>query len=216
MLPAWLVRVALLACGARAASEDGGPLADVEGVLANVEGAFLAWAQAHAKPYLTDAAELQWRQSIFQQNALFVKSHNERGASTTLMLNQFADLTYAEFAGKHLGYRPELAAAPAAARNVARLGGFRHAERDAPAAVDWVEKGAVTAVKNQGQCGSCWAFSTTGSVEGANYLDTGKLVPLSEQARAALRACVQPLSARHSTLLRSMPAPSRRACFWCS
>ena len=71
-----------------------------------------------------------------------------------------------------LGYRPEMKKSS----NIRVL-----SVDDIPASVDWTTKGAVTPVKDQGQCGSCWAFSTTGAVEGAEFIATGKLTSYSEQ-----------------------------------
>jgi len=88
-------------------------------------------------------------------------------------MNEMGDMTHAEFKAAKLGYakidRQVLRAA-----NACPVGSV-------PATVDWVKKGAVTPIKNQGQCGSCWSFSTTGSVEGAVQIASKQLISLSEQ-----------------------------------
>jgi C1A family cysteine protease len=143
---------------------------------------FESWMAAHSKAYHSAEEQLR-RMAIFAENALFVEKHNaehENGEhSHWVGLNRFADLTREEFS-ELLGYDRSLRAvsgrnAPADALT------WEYADVQAPPAKDWVEEGAVTRVKNQGQCGSCWAFSTTGSVEGVNFIKTGKLVSVSEE-----------------------------------
>jgi C1A family cysteine protease len=96
---------------------------------------------------------------------------NSEEEGFTMGMTQFSDMSLAEFK-KMLGYRPEMKKSS----NPKYL-----SPNGVPDSVDWREKNAVTDVKNQGQCGSCWSFSTTGSVEGINAITTGSLVSLSEQ-----------------------------------
>jgi len=137
------------------------------------QSAFADWMHKHSKSYAHD--EFQARFQIFKNNLDFINTHNAKTDKTfTVALNKFADLTNQEFANMYNGLRvPE---------------GYVHQgtlQADTtvtlPDTWDWRKQGAVTGVKNQGQCGSCWSFSTTGSVEGCHFLTSGKLVSLSEQ-----------------------------------
>jgi cathepsin L len=113
-----------------------------------------------------------YRYRIFKDNVDFIERHNSEEHTFTVELNQFADLTGSEFAERFLGTRRPLFHD---AKNV-------HVESgSSPSSQDWRNYGYVTGVKDQGQCGSCWSFSTTGSVEGAHAKKNGTLVSLSEQ-----------------------------------
>jgi len=139
----------------------------------SVEQSFSSWAQLHGKQYASQN-EFNYRLSVYKSNLAFVEEHNRKNLGFTCAMNKFADLTNKEFVALYNGLRVN---ATGLVQNnvVAPMTGI------VGAAVDWRTKGAVTGVKNQGQCGSCWAFSTTGSTEGAWFLKTNKLVSLSEQ-----------------------------------
>lgn len=124
------------------------------------------------KEYAT-FSEHNSRFNIFRDNVDIINRHNSEGHSWQMGVGPFADLTAEEFKNKVVGgcSLPERDES-----NVVEL-----KEGDNPESVDWTTKGVVTPVKNQGQCGSCWAFSTTGSIEARYAIKTGKLNSLSEQ-----------------------------------
>jgi C1A family cysteine protease len=140
----------------------------VSDVLTGEDYKFMEFITTHQRSFATKA-EFEFRSEIFKGAFAEIQAHNSQNGDFTLEVNFLADRTTEE-KKKMNGYKGERRAL-----NVVILD-----ETNNATSVDWVEAGAVTPVKNQGQCGSCWAFSTTGSVEGAMFKKTGKLVSLSE------------------------------------
>ena len=117
---------------------------------------------------------------VFRSNMRSIIQHNSvPDQNFTLGLNQFSDLTSEEFKALYInsGYK-QLTSVEVGSYGCKT---YTSAATSAPASLDWRQKGAVTSVKDQGQCGSCWTFSSTGASEGAWAIATGKLMDLSEQ-----------------------------------
>eukprot|EP01120_Amphizonella_sp_Union-15-10_P006748 TRINITY_DN220_c0_g1_i2.p1 TRINITY_DN220_c0_g1~~TRINITY_DN220_c0_g1_i2.p1 ORF type:complete len:338 (-),score=64.17 TRINITY_DN220_c0_g1_i2:103-1065(-) len=130
---------------------------------------FLQYTSKYNKVYAHD--EFRFRYNVFKRNYDFVVSHDS-SVGFTVELNKFADLTAQEFSRVYKGLKMPSTLPKSI---------YKSSNITLPESLDWRTKGVVTGVKNQGQCGSCWSFSTTGSVEGAHALATGRLVSLSEQ-----------------------------------
>ncbi|CAD6259303.1 unnamed protein product [Miscanthus lutarioriparius] len=140
---------------------------------------YAEWMATHGRTY-NAIGEEERRYQVFRDNLRYIDEHNaaaDAGVhSFRLGLNRFADLTNDEYRATYLGVRTK----PQRER---KLSARYHADdnEELPESVDWRTKGAVAEVKDQGSCGSCWAFSTIAGVEGINQIVTGDLISLSEQ-----------------------------------
>jgi len=139
-------------------------------------GEFTAWKAQHGKSYSSADAEAK-AFSAFAHNHETILTHNAQGNSYTLGHNEFSDLTADEFFAPRLGYAMNTTTRDTFSRNVHKPNKLKSPS----ASVNWVTAGAVTPVKNQASCGSCWAFSAVGAIEGSYFLAQDKLISFSEQ-----------------------------------
>jgi KDEL-tailed cysteine endopeptidase len=133
---------------------------------------FQGFQEKFSKKY-SSIEELEERFSVFKHNLINILSHNaDSSQNFTLGVNQFTDLTPDEFSKQYIrGLEP-----------LQSYGCLSYSGAGSSmSSIDWREKGAVTQVKDQGQCGSCWTFSSTGAIEGAWAISKSQLYDLSEQ-----------------------------------
>jgi len=140
------------------------------------EEKFINWISAN-KMELPAGGKFVTMLQNFANNDDIIEAHNAKKASYTLGHNQFSHLSFEEFRDYvKLGldrpaYDSKAAFVHAAPADLSAL----------PASIDWTTKGAVTPVKDQGQCGSCWSFSSTGAMESSYFNKHGSLQSMSEQ-----------------------------------
>jgi len=123
----------------------------------------------------SSADEKMKRFEVFKENMHFIQGTNSKQSSYKLGWTPFTDMSSEEFRSYYL---PGFIASTVENTTVFRMEQSSHVLEDS---IDWTTKGAVSPVKNQGQCGSCWTFSTTGALEGAMVVAGREMVQLSEQ-----------------------------------
>ncbi|CAH2252986.1 jg13535 [Pararge aegeria aegeria] len=141
------------------------------------EHLFSDFLATYKPDYINDHLEMLKRYEIFHNNVRKIHEFNthERGTAR-YAVTRFSDLTYEEFGQKYLGLKPNLRDSNQIPMRKADI-----PQVHLPNGFDWRHYNAVTEVKNQGSCGSCWAFSVTGNIEGQWKMQSGNLVSLSEQ-----------------------------------
>ncbi|CAN6547517.1 unnamed protein product [Malus baccata var. baccata] len=140
---------------------------------ASMYGKYEQWMARYGRVY-TGINEKEKRFNIFKENVAFIESSNKDAYKLyKLSVNQFAGLTNEEFKASRNGFMGHECSA--------KTTSFKYENVTTPPTVDWRKKGAVTPIKDQGQCGCCWAFSAVAAMEGITKLTTGKLISLSEQ-----------------------------------
>jgi len=133
---------------------------------------FLEFKFAYGKTYVE--SEETHRYECFKANLDFVNAWDAEAKGFEVGINEFADLSNDEFNSLYNGINVNLPYEPVEEN-------WEEVIASTADTVNWADKGAVTPIKNQGQCGSCWSFSTTGSLEGEKFIKTGTLTSLSEQ-----------------------------------
>jgi len=138
--------------------------------------AFSKFKQEYSRNYATIEEESK-RYAIFKENVDWINNHNKLGLSYTVGINNFADITNEEYRATYLKFRPSKN------QNFRSWKAPKHLDKpgDLPDSVDWRQQKAVSYIKDQGQCGSCWSFSTSGAIEGTIAIKNKKLLVLTEQ-----------------------------------